>query len=200
MGYTTDFVGWFQVDPPLNEDETDYLRAFSRTRRWDRPAGPYVVLPHPLADDEDEPESDAYNRPATGEPGLWCPWTVTPRGTAIAFDGIEKAYNATKWLDYLIRTFLSPGAAVSQIDEPVFADFTFDHVCDGAVAACRRDTGRVSLILVTDNKVDELVLLPGVPEGVVWSDLPYEAEVDRHRQRATVRRAAYDERLASRIP
>ena len=54
MGYTTDFIGWVQIDPPLNEHETDYLRAFNRTRRWDRPEGPFVVLPHPLADDGDE--------------------------------------------------------------------------------------------------------------------------------------------------
>lgn len=200
MGYTTDFVGWVQVDPPLNEHETDYLRAFSRTRRWDRPAGPYVVLPHPLADDEHDPETDAYNRPTRGEPGLWCPWTATKDGTAFAFDGIEKAYGATQWLDYLIRTFVAPGAAASRVDDPLFDGFMFDHVCDGAVASCRRDTGQVSVILVTDNVVDERVLLPGIPEGVVWGGLPYEAEVDRYRQRAAVRRAAYDERLVSRVP
>lgn len=79
MGYTTDFVGWVQIDPPLNEHETDYLRAFNRTRRWDRSEGRFVVLPHPLADDEPKSDVDAYNRPAKGEPGLWCPWTVTRR-------------------------------------------------------------------------------------------------------------------------
>jgi len=200
MGYTTDFVGWVQVDPPLNEHETDYVRAFGRTRRWDRPAGPYVVLPHPLAADEDEGGDDAYSRPSRGEPGLWCPWTATENGTALAFDGIEKAYAATRWLDYLIRTFLRPGATASRVDDSLFAEFTFDHVCDGAVASCRRDTGQVSLILVTDNEVDERVLLPGIPEGVAWGELPYEAEVDRFRQRAAVRRAAYDERLVSRVP
>jgi hypothetical protein len=44
-----------------------------------------------------------------------------------------------------------------------------------------------------------VVLLPGVPEGVVWAGLPYEPEMDRHRNRAAVRRAAYDERLVSRV-
>lgn len=200
MGYTTDFVGWVQIDPPLNEHETDYIRAFSRTRRWDRPSGPYAVLAHPLDDDEPEPVTAAYNRPSVREPGLWCPWTATTNGTALAFDGIEKAYNATQWLDYLIRTFLCPGAVVSGVGDPLFADFTFDHVCDGAVASCRRDTGQVSVLLVTDNAVDERILLPGVPEAVVWGGLPYEAEIDRYRQQAAVRRAAYDQRLVSRVP
>jgi hypothetical protein len=199
MGYTTDFIGWVQIDPPLNEHETDYLRAFNRTRRWDRPEGPYVVLPHPLADDDDEAGSDARNRLAPGEPGVWCPWTPTTDGSALAFDGIEKAYQATRWLQYLIDTFLAPSATVADLDNPQFADFTTDHICDGAVASCRRDTGRVAVILVTENVVDERVLLPGVDEGVVWGDLPYEAEIDRYRQAAAVRRAAYDERLVSRV-
>lgn len=202
MGYTTDFVGWVQIDPPLNEHETEYLRAFSRTRRWDRPAGRYVVLPHPLTDDEPTVGSgtDAYNRPARGEPGLWCPWAPTTDGKALAFDSHEKAYDAVSWLGYLIRVFLEPGAEAGTSGDRQFESFTFDHVCDGAVAACRRDTGRLSLILVTDNQVDELVLLPGVPESVVWGGLPYEEELDRRRQRAAVRRAAYDERLVSRVP
>ena len=25
MGYSTDFVGWVQIDPPLNPEETEYL-------------------------------------------------------------------------------------------------------------------------------------------------------------------------------
>lgn len=168
MGYTTDFIGWVQIDPPLNEQETEYLRAFNRTRRWDRPEGPYVVLPHPLADDDDEAGNDARNRLAPGEPGVWCPWTPTTDGSALAFDGIEKAYQATRWLQYLIDTFLAPGATVADLDDPQFADFTTDHICDGAVASCRRDTGRVAVIFVTENVVDERVLLPGVDEGVVW--------------------------------
>jgi hypothetical protein len=121
-------------------------------------------------------------------------------GTALAFDGIEKAYGATRWLDYLIRTFLAPGAAAAATGDPQFAGFTFDHVCDGAVASCRRDTGQVAVLLVTDNEADERVLLPGVPEGVVWEGLPYEPEIDRARQRAAVRRVAYDPLLASRVP
>lgn len=201
MGYTTDFVGWVQIDPPLRDEETDYLRAFNQTRRFDRKAGPYVVLDHPLADDEDSdtdyPE-ERYDKPAPGEPSLRCPWTPVTSGRYLSYDGCEKAYEAVGWLDYLIRTFLAPGAAAAESGEEVFRDFTFDHICDGAVAACRRDTGRLSVILVTDNVVDERVILPGVPESVVWAGMPYEEDVDRYRQRAAVRRAAYDPRLASR--
>ena len=65
--------------------------------------------------------------------------------------------------------------------------------------------GKVGEVLATKGRtvghaVDERVLLPGVDEGVVCGGLPYEVEVDRFGQRAAVRRAAYDERLASRIP
>jgi hypothetical protein len=105
---------------------------------------------------------------------------------------------AACWTQYLIDTFLREGATASTTGDPLFADFSFDHVCDGAVAACRRDTGRLSVVLVTDNEVEERVRLPGVLEGVVWEGLPYEAEIDRDRQRSAVRRAAYDEWLASR--
>lgn len=200
MGYTTDFVGWIQIDPPLNEHETEYLRAFNRTRRWDRPEGPYVVLSHPLADDESGGDVDVRNRLAPGEPGLWCPWTPTSDGSALVFDGVEKAYRSTEWLRYVIDTFLAPEATVASVNDPQFAAFTTDHVCDGAVAACRRDTGQLSVLFVTDNEVDERVLLPGVPEGVVWAGLPYEPDEDRWRNRAAVRRAAYDERLVGRVP
>lgn len=41
------------------------------------------------------------------------------------------------------------------VDDPFLEGFTFDHVCDGAIASCRRDTGQVSVIFVTDNEVDE---------------------------------------------
>lgn len=199
MGYTTDFVGWVQIDPPLNEHETEYLQAFNQTRRWDRPDGPFVVLSHPLADDEPSGSRDVYNTPAAGEPGLWCPWAPTLDGRALSFDGCEKAYGAVDWMGYLIATFLAPGATASASGDEQFAEFTFDHTCDGAVAACRRDTGRMSVILVRDNAVEEVVLLPGVPEDVVWAGMPYEEEMDRARTRAAVRRAAYDERLTARL-
>ncbi|CAN5120958.1 hypothetical protein BH20ACT5_BH20ACT5_20370 [soil metagenome] len=200
MGYTTDFVGWVQIDPPCNEQETEYLRAFNRTRRWDRPAGPYFVLDHPL--DEEEvgvsTHGEAFNRPGPGEPSLWCPWTVGGAGGFLCFDGVEKAYAADRWLGYLIDTFLAPSATAARSGDPSFVSFTFDHVCDGAVAACRRDTGELSVIFATDNVVDGRVLLPGVPLGVVWGGLPYEPERDRFRQGSVIRRAAHDARFGRR--
>ena len=158
------------------------------------------MLPHPLADDEPEvPDDDPRRRSNGTAPGPWCPWVPSTDGCALTFDGAEKAYNSVRWLDYLIRTFLAPGAEASALADPQFADFTFDHLCDGAVAACRRDTGRVSVIFVTDNEVDDVELMPGIPEGAVWAALPYEADVDRSRQRMAVRRAAYDPRLVDRV-
>lgn len=198
MGYTTDFVGWVQIDPPCNEHETEYLRAFNKTRRWDRPEGPYVVLDHPLDDDDCSTDPEAYNRPAPGQPSLWCPWTADSDGRYLCFDGVEKANAPSAWMTYLIETFLTPTATAALTDDPLFAGFTFDHTCDGAVAACRRDTGELSVMFVTDNVVDRAVIMPGVANDVVWGGLPYEQEDDRARQRAAVRRAAHDRRFASR--
>lgn len=198
MGYTTDFVGWVQIDPPCNEQESEYLCAFNRTRRWNRPAGPYVVLDHPLDEEGLSTDGEDYNRPAPGEPSLWCPWTVGAGGGHLCWDGAEKAYAADGWLAHLIDSFLTPSAAAASSGDRLFDGFTFDHVCDGAVAACRRDTGELSVIFVTDNVIDTRVIMPGMPAGVVWAGLPYEAEHDRIVQRSAIRRAAHDARFAAR--
>ena len=196
MGYNTDFVGHVLVDPPLNTEEAEYLIAFNHTRRWDRP-DPYFILDHPMQPDPHD-DIDRYNQPAPGEPGLWCPWVPCLDGHCLTVDGTEKTYGAGRWFDYLVGSFLAPGAAVAKLRDPRFAAFTFDHVCEGVVAASRRDTGELSLIVVTDSEVEELVVMPGVPEEVVWGDLPYQAEADLYRRRSALRTQAWRDRLEQR--
>ena len=36
MGFSTDFVGHIDIEPPLNDSEIVYLSAFSASRRYDR--------------------------------------------------------------------------------------------------------------------------------------------------------------------
>ena len=43
-----------------------------------------------------------------GQPGLWCQWNPSDDGTEIVWDGSEKFYNYTEWLEYLIDNFLKP--------------------------------------------------------------------------------------------
>jgi hypothetical protein len=45
MGVNTDYLGHVEIVPNLNQAEYDYLHAFARSRRSDRPRGPYAVSP-----------------------------------------------------------------------------------------------------------------------------------------------------------
>lgn len=41
------------------------------------------------------------------QPGLWCQWTVSDDGTKLEWDGGEKFYYFTEWLQYLINHFFN---------------------------------------------------------------------------------------------
>jgi hypothetical protein len=186
MGYTTDFLGHFEITPGLNAAERKYLTAFGESRRWDRPAGPYAVPDHPVLEDVsgDRPDDrEACNRPPAGQPQLYCQWRVCPLGCCLSWDGHEKFYEPTGWLECLIAHFLAPGADASHTDDPQFADFTFDHVVNGVVAACRRDTRRLWTITARDNVVREHTLVRGDDEWQSWGPFPYEVESDRWSRR-----------------
>lgn len=49
-----------------------------------------------------------YNRPPSGQPGLWCQWIPNESGTALQWDGVEKFYDYVEWLQYLVVHFLKP--------------------------------------------------------------------------------------------
>jgi len=189
VGYTTDLIGHIAIDPPLNDAEVDYLTAFAETRRWFRPAGRYVVLDHPMLK-ESYDDIDLFNRPWPGEPSLNCDWVPSCGGQCITFNGNEKFYQPGPWLRYLIDHFLKPGAKASDTEDPAFDGFTFDHVLDGVIAACRRDTAKLWLIRVKNNRVREQVLFPGVDERDVWGPFPYEESIERSRARRGRRRKA----------
>lgn len=48
------------------------------------------------------------NRPPTSQPGLWCQWTVSKSNKHLEWDGGEKFYYYTEWLQYLINKFFTP--------------------------------------------------------------------------------------------
>lgn len=57
-----------------------------------------------------------YNETPKGVPGLWCQWVPERHGglddpdgyDELVWDGGEKFYNYTEWLDYLICNFIAP--------------------------------------------------------------------------------------------
>ncbi len=179
MGYTTDFVGHIDIEPALNQDETEFLTAFSQSRRFDRPDGPYAVPGNPMAErDRGDIDIDTYNRVAPGQPQLWCQWVPCLDGCCLAFSGHEKFYEPIAWLRYLIQHFLKPEAAASKSRLPAFEHFTFDHRLDGLVVGCRRDTKELFAIEVKSNRVTERVLRLGRSEFGEHEPLPYEQEID----------------------
>ena len=135
MGFSTDFVGHIDIEPPLNDSEIAYLSAFSASRRYDR-ADPYKVPGNPRAESS-AGVGDRYNRPGRGQPNLWCDWAVCWDGCCITWSGKEKSYSMEPWLRYVIDHFLKAGAHAAS--EPRFEDFTFDHVLSWTVVGCRRD-------------------------------------------------------------
>lgn len=129
MGYTTDFSGEFKLDKPLSAPQAAFLKKFNETRRMKRDAEIAETLPDPVREAAGLPigfdggyfvgapglfgqDRDAsvidYNRPAEGQPSLWCQWTPNETGTAIEWDGGEKFYSYVEWLEYIIGHFLKP--------------------------------------------------------------------------------------------
>ena len=129
MGYTTEFIGSFTVQPVLRPEHAEYLRKFAGTRRMKRDPGKANTLPDPVrvhaglpigaeggyfvggtgyfGQGEDVSIQD-FNEPPTGQPYLWCKWAPSQNGSAIEWDGSEKFSNYIEWLKYILSHFLIP--------------------------------------------------------------------------------------------
>ena len=202
MGVTTDFIGHVDINPGLNDAEQAYLAAFSSSRRCRRPGGPYAVPGNPAAEGGRKPSRrdlveaeeaerlpiDDSNSTAEGQPSLWCQWEICWDGCCLTYNGVEKFYGSTAWLDYLIDHFLRPGALASASGLAYFSDFTFDHHLDGVIAASRRSDKRMTLIRVTDNVVTEELIRPGDRRYQDQELLAYEAFLNREWEESAVRR------------
>tara|TARA_B100000287_G_scaffold199541_1_gene188573 strand:- start:2419 stop:3009 length:591 start_codon:yes stop_codon:yes gene_type:complete len=53
-------------------------------------------------------KTDSYNNAPIGQPGLWCKWVPTDNGKEIEWNGHEKFYDYTEWIEYIIEHFLTP--------------------------------------------------------------------------------------------
>lgn len=157
MGYSTDFAGRIEITPPLNETEIRYLKMFANTRHMQREQGEYYV-DGTFGHDETGVLKNCYNTPPESQPDLWCKFEPTDDGTALVWDESEKTYNGLEWVRYLIDTFLKPGAVADSVEDIQFADFTFDHVCNGELLAQGEDIDDRWKILVANNIVQYIDL------------------------------------------
>lgn len=84
MGYTTDFQGRFKLSEPLTVEQKNTLDEFADTRHG------------------------GNTEVEAGKPGFWCQWRPTQDGEGLEWDGGEKFYNYTEWLNYIVENFLKP--------------------------------------------------------------------------------------------
>lgn len=83
--------------------------------------------------------------PHNGYPGGYCQWIPTEDGTGLCWDGNEKFYNYTEWLEHIVEHFLKP----------------WGLVLNGSVTWHGERAGDSGVIYVKDNRVkavpDEIV-------------------------------------------
>ena len=168
MGYDSTFEGSFDLDKPLTNEHTIYLQAFNRSRHMRRNAELTEKMEDPVriaaglpvgvdgcfyvgGADEDCGQAHtedvlSYNESPADQPGLWCGWTPGISETsvdadvndALVWDGGEKFYNYTEWIEYLIEHFLKP----------------WGYVVNGEVAWRGESDDDRGTIYVKDNKVE----------------------------------------------
>jgi hypothetical protein len=176
MGYQTDFVGYFHVQPHLNEIEIEFLNTVSGARLM-RPGGPLRAV-----GGEDARHTLLKERSPIG----WSNWCACSEGCCLSYDGGDKANHMIAWIKVLVGDFLAPGASAEGCRG--FEDFTFDHFVNGMVVGSRRDNRQLYAITANDNEITTEMLWPGVPE---WSDYPalrYQEQIDRMREWAAAYR------------
>jgi hypothetical protein len=191
MGYTTKFVGSFELDRPLYDFQVLYLLEFARTRRVKRNVTKLTTIPDstreavnlPLGEEgcyfinTFHPEAEASiiddNRPPQGQPGLYCQWQPTSDGRGIEWDGQEKFYKYVEWLQYIIVNFLA----------------YWGYELNGTVTwqgETELDTGN---IVVVNNKIIEpynaedrlkIITSPVIVPGEIWYGLYAANQTDSH--------------------
>jgi hypothetical protein len=116
MGLQTDFYGQFTFDRPLTAEHKAILEEFA----------------------EEGHELDPIKAAATGNPPtLYCQWIPTEDGLGLKWDGAEKFYYYSEWLEYLIAHFLKP----------------WGYTLNGAVQYNGWTEGVAGTISVTSNQV-----------------------------------------------
>lgn len=170
MGFSTRYLGHLDIQPPLNDSETEWLRAFGEIdrRHYNEP---YEVAMNPRALrietwQQRGSGGDAFKSlaPPDGSPYPHLDWAPCYEGCCLAWYGTEKSRMAEEWLQYLIDHFLRPGAHARLDGRQAFERFTFDHTLNGVIAAERNDTLELFLIVCRDNTIRRETLVPPIPD------------------------------------
>lgn len=114
MGYSTDFIGQFNLNKPLDEETKTFLQKLAGTRRMARkfPNDEHGVDGEFFIDGGGEYGQARdltiidYNTPPSTQPSLWCQWVPNKDGTAIIWDGGEKFYGYRAWIEYIVEKYL----------------------------------------------------------------------------------------------
>lgn len=92
MGYSTHYLGAFRIDPPLNPEETAWLRSFRRSHRplftdpHEVPMNPGVVpTDHPLVTSVGS--GAAFSGAERGGGPSTCDWEPSVDGRQLLWDG-----------------------------------------------------------------------------------------------------------------
>jgi hypothetical protein len=144
MGYTTDFNGVLKLNKQLTEEDDNFIRKLTASRRMKlKVESKYGVEGEfYVADDlgngfRDTKKVLDNNSPPSTQPGLWCHILPTDDGMGLEWDGGEKTYDMEDWIFYLINRYLAPRG----------------YVVNGTMEAFGEDHGDIWAIKVEDNVV-----------------------------------------------
>src|SRR5690606_10220174 len=119
MGYQTDFIGYLQIEPPLGAREISFINRISGSPFLRESESGLRVAG----------QADGGLRQATRHaPRGWANWAVCSQGCCLSYDGGDKANHMVPWLEFLMATFLVPGATGEGV-----SGLTCDHVLSGMV-------------------------------------------------------------------
>lgn len=144
MGYTTDFMGRFELNKPLQPKIKQFLEKLGESRRMKRNVdeaygidGEFYVFGEGFCGQDREENIVDYNQQPSTQPSLWCQWIPNEDGTAIGWDGNEKFYSYNEWLFYIINKILAPNG----------------YILNGIVTWQGEGIGDVGKIIVVDNEI-----------------------------------------------
>lgn len=127
MGYTTYFVGQFNIDRPLDQETEALINGLENTRRMKRDLeviarhenmffkdalSKYGIDGEFYVKDSINGECGIgiidHNEPPSTQPSLWCQWMYDKGKQAIVWNEGEKFYFYIEWIEYLIERILKP--------------------------------------------------------------------------------------------
>lgn len=147
MGYSTDFIGSFQVDREVDDSTLELLVGIATTRRMARKVGPEFGIEGEFYIKTDNLGIMSFNEPPVTQPGLWCHWLLCDDNRrTIAWDGAEKFYNYVEWLEYLIAKILAPRGYKLSGDVAWHGE---DHYDRGTIVV------RENVVKVINSKINE---------------------------------------------